>query len=105
MEENLLPEEGQLTVDVLQTEHEVIIQSTVAGVSSEDLDISLAKNMVTIKGKRHNKEIAAPAAYDHQELYWGSFSRSIILPLDVDVEKARAVIKNGLLTIKLPKLV
>src|SRR3989344_8993263 len=102
MEENILSseEEGQLTVDVFQTEHEVVIQSTGAGVDSQGIDISLAKNMVTIKGRRHNTQIATLTGYDHQELYWGAFSRSIILPLDVDVEKARAVIKNGLLTIK-----
>lgn len=107
MEKNILSteEEGQLTVDVFQTEHEVIIQSTVAGVDSQDIDISLAKNMVTIKGRRSNTEMATTTSYDHRELYWGAFSRSIILPLDVDVDKARAAIKNGLLTIKLPKLV
>ncbi len=100
-----LSEEGQLTVDVFQTEQDVVIQSTVAGATSENIDISLAKDVVTIKGHRHNTEPISNVAYDHRELHWGPFSRSIILPVEVDVEKAKAVIKNGLLTIKLPKLV
>lgn len=103
---NLAPteEEGQLTVDVFQTENMVVIQSTVAGATSENIDISLAKDMVTIKGRRHNTEALTSATYDHRELHWGPFSRSIILPVEVNVDRARAVIKNGLLTIKLPKL-
>lgn len=104
LEEIPSAEEGQLTVDVFQTEHEVVIQSTVAGATSEDIDISLAKDMVTIKGQRNNTETVPLSAYDHRELHWGSFSRSIILPVEVDVDQSRAIIKNGLLTIKLPKL-
>lgn len=98
-------EEGQLTVDVFQTDQEIVIQSTVAGATSENIDIFLAKDIVTIRGQRANHENIAQAAYDHQELYWGPFSRSIILPIDVDIDRAKAVIKNGLLTIKLPKLI
>lgn len=97
-------EEGQLTVDVFQTTHEVVIQSTVAGATSENIDIFLAKDMVTIRGQRANHENTAQVAYDHRELHWGPFSRSVILPVDVDIDRAKAVIKNGLLTIKLPKL-
>ncbi len=96
--------EDQLTVDVFQTEHEIIIQSTVAGATSEDIDISLAKDMVTIKGTRSNSEKVSPDAYAHRELHWGPFSRSIILPVDINIDQSRAVIKNGLLTIKLSKL-
>lgn len=100
-----IEEEGQLTVDVFQTNEEVVIQSTVAGTTSENIDISLAKDTVTIKGRRQNTETVPFEAYDHRELHWGPFSRSIILPVEVDVDRARAVIKNGLLTIKLPKLI
>lgn len=98
-------EEGQLTVDVFQTDHEVVIQSTVAGVTSENVDIFLAKDAITIRGQRANHENTVQAAYDHRELHWGPFSRSIILPVDVDINQAKAIIKNGLLTIKLPKLI
>lgn len=97
-------DEGQLTVDVYQTDKEIVIQSTIAGVSADDIDISIAKDMVTIKGHREKIEKTKQADYFHQELYWGAFSRSIILPFDINIDKAKASIKNGLLTIRLPKL-
>jgi len=97
-------DEGQLTVDVYQTDDDIVIRSTIAGVTAEDIDISLANDMVTIKGKRNPGEHVPEQDYYYQELYWGSFSRSIILPEDVDIEKATASMKNGILTVRLPKL-
>jgi len=97
-------EEGQLTVDVFQSGNEIIVQATVGGVNNDDLDISIANDMVTIKGRRQRIEKVKQSDYFHQELYWGSFSRSIILPKDIDVDKAKASIKNGLLTLRLPVL-
>ncbi|HWA64478.1 MAG TPA: Hsp20/alpha crystallin family protein [Candidatus Paceibacterota bacterium] len=98
------PSEGHLTVDVFQTEDEIVIQSTIAGVSRDDIDISVTRDMVTIKGARHQQEKVRSGDYYHQELYWGSFSRAIILPVDVDADSAKASYKNGILTIRLPKL-
>ncbi len=95
--------EGQLTIDVYQTEDSIIIRSTIAGVKPEDLDVSINNDMVTIKGERKNDEEIAPENYYYQECYWGPFSRSIVLPVDVISEKAEASLKNGILTIKLPK--
>lgn len=97
--------DGQLTVDVYQTEDDIVVQSTIAGVDQNDIDISVTKDMVTIKGKRATQEKIKSPDYYYQELFWGSFSRSIILPEDVDPDKARASMKNGLLTIRLQKLV
>lgn len=96
--------EGQLTIDVFQSEDEVIIQSTIAGVSDKDLDISVTNDMVTIKGSRTPEQKVRPSDYYYQELYWGPFSRSIILPVDIDADSAKASMKNGILTIRLPKL-
>ena len=96
--------EGQLTIDVFQTEDDVVIQSTIAGVSDKDLDISVTNDMVTIKGSRTPEEKIRSSDYYYQELYWGAFSRSIILPVDVDADSAKASMKNGILTIRLPKL-
>jgi HSP20 family protein len=96
--------EGQLTVDVFQDRNHIVIQSTVAGVSSEDLDISIAKDMITIKGRRLPEKNIHSVDYFHQELYWGNFSRSIILPADIDPDNTKASMKNGILTIRLPKL-
>ena len=97
-------DEGQLTVDVFQGNKEIVIQATIGGVRSEDIDVSIAKDMVTIKGHRQKTEKIKQSDYFHQELYWGSFSRSIILPVDIDVDKSKASIKNGLLSIRLPVL-
>ena len=97
-------EEGQLTVDVYQTPTEIVIKSMVAGVKPEDLDISITRDMVTIKGKRETERTVQDDDYFHQELYWGSFSRTIMLPAEVEVEEADAVEKHGLLIIRLPKI-
>ncbi len=97
-------EEGQLTIDVYQTQNDIVIKSTIAGVKSEDIDIEIANDTITIKGIREKDDSVSQEDYYYQELYWGPFSRSVILPLDVDADKARASIKNGILTIKLPKL-
>lgn len=96
--------EGQLTVDVYQTPSEIVIKTMVAGVKPEDLDISITRDMVTIKGKRETERFVKDDDYFHQELYWGSFSRTIMLPAEVEVEEADAVEKHGLLIIRLPKI-
>ncbi|KKS15986.1 MAG: Protein containing Heat shock protein Hsp20 protein [Parcubacteria group bacterium GW2011_GWB1_41_6] len=97
-------DEGQLTVDMYQTGNEIIIQSTVAGLKPEEIDVSISQDMVTIRGKRQRMHEISKENYFYQELYWGSFSRSIILPQEVDADSAEANIKEGLLTIRLPKL-
>ena len=97
-------EEGQLTVDVYQTPNEIVIQSTVAGVKPEDLDVTITQEMGTIRGKRQRQQELTKDNYYYQELYWGSFSRSILLPQEVDTEEAEATLKNGLLIIRLPKM-
>ena len=75
-----------------------------AGVSEKDLDISVTNDMVTIKGSRMPEQKVRSSDYYYQELYWGPFSRSIILPVDIDADSAKASMKNGILTIRLPKL-
>lgn len=97
--------DGQLTIDVFQTDDDVVIQSTIAGIDPEkDIDISITTDMVTIKGTRSPEQKIKSSDYYYQELYWGPFSRSVILPVDVDTEDAKASYKNGILTIRLPKL-
>jgi len=97
-------EEGELTIDVYQTPSEIVIKSMVAGVKPEDLDISITRDMVVIKGKRETEKFVKDDDYFHRELYWGSFSRSIMLPAEVEVEEADAIEKHGLLIIRLPKI-
>jgi HSP20 family protein len=96
--------EGQLTVDVYQNASDIIIQTMVAGGRPDELDISITREMVTIKGKRDAPRGIAQDDYFYKELYWGSFSRTIILPQEVETEEAEAVERYGLLTIRLPKI-
>ena len=96
-------DEGQLTIDVYQTENDIVIKSTIAGVKPEDLDVAINNDMVTIKGERKTEEVIEDESYYYQECYWGSFSRSVVLPVDVLSDKAEASLKNGILTIRLPK--
>ncbi len=96
--------EGQLTVDVYQTDEYIVIQSAIAGAKPEDVDISVTNDMVTIRGRRMPADDISSSDYFHQELYWGPFSRSIILPIEVDSDRSKASIKNGVLTILLPRM-
>lgn len=103
--EEWLPEsEGQLTIDVYQTPSDIVIKSTIAGVSADDLDIAISNDMVTIRGARKKDEEVKAEDYYYQECYWGAFSRSVILPVDIEADKADASLKNGILTIRLPKV-
>ncbi len=97
-------EEGELSVDVYQTPDEIVIKTMVAGVRPDDLDVNITRDMVTIKGKREETTDVHTHDYFHKELYWGSFSRTVMLPEEIDVEEAEAVERHGLLIIKLPKV-
>lgn len=101
--EDELEEEGQLSVDVYQDKDNIYIKSTIAGVEPEDIDISFDNDMITIRGKRRLDKSIRQEDYFYQECYWGSFSRSIILPVDVQEDKIKATIRNGILTVILPK--
>lgn len=101
---NNTPEEGELSVDVYQNQNEIIIKTMVAGVKPEDLDVAISRDMVTIKGKRESERTIADDDYFHKELYWGTFSRTVVLPQEIDVDASEAIEKHGLLIIRLPKL-
>ncbi len=96
--------EGQLTVDVYQNEDSIIVQSTVAGVDSNDLEVNITNESITIHGRRERTEEVEEKDYFYQECFWGKFSRSIILPAEVDPEQSTASLKNGVLTVIMPKL-
>jgi len=96
--------EGELTVDVYQTSDMIIVKSMIAGVRPEDLDVTITRDMITIRGKREEERIENEDDFFVRELYWGSFSRTIQLPEEIDVDEAEAIEKHGLLILKLPKL-
>lgn len=95
--------EGALNIDMYQTKDNVIIKSTIAGVRPDDIDITVANDMVTIKGSRSREEKITQDDYFYQECYWGSFSRSVIVPVDIDSEHIEADLKDGILTVIIPK--
>lgn len=96
--------EGQLAVDVYQTDKKIYIQSTIAGVNPDNLQISLHHDLLTIKGKREAHKSIKPEQYLYKECYFGPFSRSIILPSEVDSRKVEASLENGILTVSLEKI-
>lgn len=96
-------DEGELTVDIYDRGDSIVVQSTVAGVRPEDLDVSLTNDTITIRGKRERQELIQEKDYYYKELFWGSFSRSIILPEEIEDDMAEASFRHGLLTVMLPK--
>lgn len=95
--------EGALNIDMYQTKDNVIIKSTIAGVRPDDIDITVANDMVTIQGSRSREEKISDDDYFYQECYWGGFSRSVIVPVDIDSEHIEADLKDGILTVIVPK--
>lgn len=96
-------EEGELTIDLYETQDELVLSSVIGGVKISDLDIAITNDMITIKGKRIKEDKEAIEKVYYNECFWGPFSRSLILPKEINADKAKATLKNGLLTIRLPK--
>lgn len=103
-EEPVVEEVGELSVDVYQTDSDIVIQAMIAGVKSEDLNVSITREMVNIEGRRHKASEVESDGYFIKELYWGSFSRKILLPCEVEPSESEAYEKNGLLTLRMPKI-
>ena len=97
-------EEAQLSVDVYQNPSEIVVKAMVSGVKPEDLDVSITRDSVTIRGERREERSISDEDYLHKELYWGVFSRMVPLPEEIDVDEAEAVEKHGMLILHLPKL-
>jgi HSP20 family protein len=95
---------GELAVDVYQTPDAIVVKALIAGVQPGAVDISLTREMVTISGTRHDEREVEEDNYYQRELYWGSFSRTVLLPEEVDVDLAEATEKHGILVIRLPKV-
>ncbi len=97
--------EGQLAVDVYQTKESVVIKAPIAGVDPKNLEVAIAEDVVTIRGERVEESVVERENYYVQECYWGAFSRSIIMPVSVNADKAEASLKNGVLSIAIPKII
>lgn len=102
---NIFNPEGELVIDVFETNSDFVVLTAIAGVQIKDLDISVEKDMMVIKGERKNPNDQLPQKYFYQECYWGPFSRKIVLPENIDTEAANAQMDKGMLVIKIPKIV
>jgi HSP20 family protein len=95
--------EGELAIDLYQTDEDLVLQSAIAGVKAENLEIEIEGDILTIRGVRE-RPFEEKGEFFTQECFWGPFSRKVILPVEVDVDKAEAQIKNGVLTIRIKKV-
>ncbi|MDH5442494.1 MAG: Hsp20/alpha crystallin family protein [Candidatus Nomurabacteria bacterium] len=98
------PEDGELAVDVYDTGDTIIVKTMTAGVKKANLEIEISREEVTIRGERHEENEGGDTNYHHRELYWGGFSRTIILPDEIDIDEAEATEDHGLVTLILPKI-
>lgn len=96
------PPEGRLAIDVFREDGMLVIRTPVAGVEVEDLDIAVDGDLLTIRGQRHLQTPIHEEDWFYRECYWGGFSRSVILPIDVHINDIRASLKQGILDIRLP---
>lgn len=97
-------DEGELAVDVYETDKAIFVKTAIAGISPEELSLVLNHDMLTIKGSRHQENTDENKnKYLCRECHWGAFSRTIILPSEVNTLKTKAIFKNGILVINLPK--
>jgi len=95
---------GELPIDMYETEHEIIINAIIGGVLSENLTLGITRDTVSIEGKRENNKSIQENQYHYKELFWGSFTRSVTLPEEIEIDAAEAIERHGMLLIKLPKL-
>ncbi len=95
--------EGQLAVDIIDTDDSLVVVATVAGASPEEISVYVHNDLLTIRGRRALPVSVSENAFIHRECFWGRFSRTIILPLDVRADGVRAVYKSGVLVVSLPK--
>ncbi len=99
----IFDQDGELVIDVFETNSDFVVLAAIAGIQIKDIDISLEKDMMVIKGNRSDPHMSPDKKYFYQECYWGPFSRKIVLPENIDIDKADAQMDKGVLTIKIPK--
>lgn len=96
--------EEELSVDLYETPDDVVVRAMIPGVKKEDLDVSLTRDSITISGQRKEERVVSDDNFHVKELFWGSFSRTLTLPHEVDIDGANAAESQGVLTITLPRI-
>lgn len=94
---------GLPAIDMYQTDDKVVVKAALPGLSAEDVQISVTGDVLTIKGEFRQDEDVKDAVYQVKERRFGAFERSMLLPTQVETDKAKAEFQNGVLTITLPK--
>ncbi len=94
---------GSFAVDMYETEEAFVVKTVAAGMKPEDIEITLTNNVLTIRGHLEEEEKVEKERYHRMERRYGRFERSIALPTRVDAEKIEASLKDGILTIQVPK--
>ncbi len=95
--------EGQLALDIYQTQNEIVVVAPIAGVKLADINVSVTEDVLTIKGNRYLEFDIPDEDYFTQECFWGDFSRSVVLPAAVDTTRISATFKDAVLKISIPK--
>lgn len=101
---NHVEDEGQLAIDVYQTEESIVLVAPIAGVAESNLEVAITDEVVSIRGTRSQNTEVPSDNYFVQECYWGSFSRSYVLPVAIDPDNAAATLRDGILTIRIPRV-
>ena len=95
---------GQLAVDVYETEEKLVVKARTAGVNKEELDVSISDGILTISGTLSSGDDTDATNWHIQECYWGEFSRTLALPVNVKEDEVEAVLKDGVLTVTFSKI-
>jgi HSP20 family protein len=90
-------------VDMYQTDEEVVVKASIPGFKAEDVQINVTGDILTLRGEVKREEETKDKAWHIREQRWGSFERSIAMPIAVVADKAKAEFENGILTVTLPK--
>ena len=97
---------GQLAVDVYETEDKLVVKARTAGVNKQDLDVSLSDNILTFSGTLNSGDQYndQDKKWHIQECYWGEFSRTVALPVQIKEDEVEAILKDGVLIITFTKI-
>jgi len=91
-------------IDIKETRDSVVVKAELPGIDEDKVDVEIMDNMMTISGEKAEEKIKENEGYHYKESHSGAFQRSFSLPAEVKAEKAEAEMKNGILTITIPKI-
>ena len=89
--------------DVNETEDEIIVHAELPGVDPKDIDVSVQDSMLVVRGEKHSEKTEEHGGRHYQERFFGSFERSLTIPVEVEQDKIRATMKDGVLEVHLPR--